>query len=301
MSFSFSRDRTAELQQDGTLPSAYEMQTQQQGMLTTPSFFNQLDKLKSDIDAINYHIDQIGNLHHTALTSLNEQQSRQTAMELEQAKATTQQLNMTLKQGIQALEQANRSLVEDADRNMRQSQTAALRKRFLDTIQRYQDVERNYQLKYRQRIERQIRIVKPDATQDEVDELMESDRPPQIFTQSLMTAGKQAQSKAVLSEVTKRHDDIKHIEKTIIELHQLFMDMQMMVEQQQATLDVVEHHANTTSNDIEQGNVFLTKAIATARSTRTKKWCCFFLCLGICVMIAILVWWFAFDHVGVNK
>lgn len=38
--------------------------------------------------------------------------------------------------------------------------TAALRKRFLDTIQRYQDVERNYQLKYRQRIERQIRIGK---------------------------------------------------------------------------------------------------------------------------------------------
>jgi syntaxin 1B/2/3 len=35
-----------------------------------------------------------------------------------------------------------------------------LKKRFLDTIQRYQDVERNYQIKYRQRIERQIRIGK---------------------------------------------------------------------------------------------------------------------------------------------
>jgi t-SNARE complex subunit (syntaxin) len=30
----------------------------------------------------------------------------------------------------------------------------------LDAIQRYQDVERNYQMKYRQRIERQIRIGK---------------------------------------------------------------------------------------------------------------------------------------------
>lgn len=36
--------------------------------------------------------------------------------------------------------------------------TAALRKRFLETIQRYQDVERLYDQKYRQRVERQIRI-----------------------------------------------------------------------------------------------------------------------------------------------
>jgi hypothetical protein len=31
-----------------------------------------------------------------------------------------------------------------------------------------------------------------------------------------MTAGRQGQAKAVLSEVQTRHDDIKHIEKTII-------------------------------------------------------------------------------------
>ena len=36
--------------------------------------------------------------------------------------------------------------------------TGALRKRFLETIQRYQDVERLYDQKYRQRVERQIRI-----------------------------------------------------------------------------------------------------------------------------------------------
>lgn len=31
-----------------------------------------------------------------------------------------------------------------------------------------------------------------------------------------MSAGRQGQAKAVLSEVQTRHDDIKHIEKTII-------------------------------------------------------------------------------------
>lgn len=62
--------------------------------------------------------------------------------------------------------------------------------------------------------------------------------------------------------------DIKHIEKTIIELHQLFMDMQMMVEQQGETINQVEQHADTTAVELQQGNTYLTKAIATAKSTR---------------------------------
>lgn len=83
-----------------------------------------------------------------------------------------------------------------------------------------------------------------------------------------MTAGRQNQSKAVLSEVQNRHTDIKHIEKTIVELHQLFMDMQMMVQQQGETLNTIDQHAETTAVQLKEGNTFLTKAIATAKSTR---------------------------------
>jgi syntaxin 1B/2/3 len=131
--------------------------------------------------------------------------------------------------------------------------------------------------------------------------LIDSDATPQVFAQSLMSASRQGQSKAVLSEVQTRHDDIKHIEKTVVELHQLFMDMQMMVEQQGETLNTIENNADNTAIDLKQGNSYLTRAITLAKATRAKKWCCFFICIGICVMIAILVWWFAFGHVGVGS
>lgn len=84
-----------------------------------------------------------------------------------------------------------------------------------------------------------------------------------------MSASRQGQSKAVLSEVQKRHSDIKQIEQTIVELHQLFMDMQMMIEQQGQTLDNVEVNAQDTAVHIEEGNKQLHKAILLAKSTRT--------------------------------
>lgn len=76
------------------------------------------------------------------------------------------------------------------------------------------------------------------------------------------------QAKAVLTEVQTRHDDIKRIQKTILELAQLFEDMQMMVEQQGETLDVIEQNAEDTQKDIEQGDKHINRAIVLARSTR---------------------------------
>ncbi|KAI8978587.1 t-SNARE [Pilobolus umbonatus] len=301
MSYSFSRDRINELRssyREGG--NQYELQEVTTHTDDLTGFFQEVDRLKNEIDVVNYEVDQIENLHNNALSSFNEQQSKQLARDLERIKGETQRRNATIKSGIQGLESVSASLPVTADTQMRATQISAIRKRFIDTIQRYQDMERNYQMKYRQRMERQIRIVKPDASQDEVDNIIDSDRPPQVFAQSLMSAGRQVQAKAVLDEVQTRHDDIKHIERTIVELHQLFMDMSMMIEQQGQVLNTVENNADQTAEQVKEGNSYIGKAIKSARATRAKKWCCFFLCIGICVMIAILVWWFAFDHVGVN-
>lgn len=57
--------------------------------------------MKYDIDAINTRVDQIGSLHNNALASFNEQQSKQTARELEKIKTETQQKNTMIKNQIQ--------------------------------------------------------------------------------------------------------------------------------------------------------------------------------------------------------
>lgn len=56
-----------------------------------------------DIDSINYNIDQIGNLHNNALASFNEQQSKQTARQLENIKMDTQKKNLNIKNRIRGM------------------------------------------------------------------------------------------------------------------------------------------------------------------------------------------------------
>lgn len=55
----------------------------------------------------------------------------------------------------------------------------------METIQRYQKIERTFEKKSRQRMERQIRIVNPEATPQEIEMAINSDDAPQIFAHSV--------------------------------------------------------------------------------------------------------------------
>lgn len=86
------------------------------------------------------------------------------------------------------------------------------------------------------------RLVKPDATPDEVAAVVESQRGDQIFEQAvrplsiltaikglieeqLLDSNRYGESRAAYREVQHRHEDIQKIERTLEELGQLFLDV----------------------------------------------------------------------------
>ncbi|KAG0170534.1 Plasma membrane t-SNARE, secretory vesicle fusion [Apophysomyces sp. BC1034] len=317
--YTVSRDRMAELRStsDSTdafgpprVPGGYrspsprqseekfELQTMTQvlpptsshNLMTMDGYLAEVDDLAGAIREVNQTIDLISEHHDALLGSTNEQQSARNGKQLEQFVTNASKQNNSIKIRIKAMEQHNANQPGSSDLNIH----------FVSAIQRYQDVERTFSQKYRQRVMRQIKIVKPDVTEEEVDAVIDSDQQNQIFAQSLMQTSRTGQARAVLSEVQTRHDDIKRIEKTIIELQQLFMDMHMLVEQQGDILNTIENHAETTTKDIERGVTHADAAIKKAKAVRAKKWCCFVIVIILAVVIAILVWWFGFNHPGVG-
>ena len=139
-----------------------------------------------------------------------------------------------------------------------------LRTKFVEILQTYQQVERDYRQRYKQRVERQFRIgaylcishmiysqtsgsVKPDATPEEIDEVVnnahgggdqifaqavrtDSSRPSRTFalsihTLQLTTSTRYGESRQAYREVQDRHQDILRIERTLEELAQMFNDV----------------------------------------------------------------------------
>lgn len=99
----------------------------------------------------------------------------------------------------------------------------------MDLIQEYRLVEQKSRDRYRARMERQYKIVKPDATEAEIKQAIETDQGTQVFANALTQSTRYADARNAYREVQERHEDIKRIAQTMTELQELFNDMAMLV------------------------------------------------------------------------
>lgn len=65
-----------------------------------------------------------------------------------------------------------------------------------------------------------------------------------------------------------RHRDVERIGKSILEVNQLFMELQRLVDQQGETLDRIEANVNNVAVNVETGTKELTSAIDSAKAAR---------------------------------
>lgn len=166
----------------------------------------------------------------------------------------------------------------DAGSPRNKAQVEALDRRIRKAIQSYQTTESAFRKEVQEQQRRQYLIVRPDATEMEIREATEAGADTQIFQQALLNADRRGQAQSTLRNVQQRHEAIQQIERTMIELQQLFQDLDAIVVQQEAPVMAIEQKAEETHTHLEAGNVHVGKAVDSARAARKKKW----ICLGIC-------------------
>jgi syntaxin 1B/2/3 len=169
-----------------------------------------------------------------------------------------------------------------SEARIRTNMHATLTRKFVDLMAEYQEVQTRYKSKYRERVERQYRIVKPTVTQDEIDAALDGDpsNQPEIFTQTILQGPGHAQARNALADIQDKHRDILKLEASIAELHQLFLDMSVLVETQGELLDQIEY---TVAQSVD----YTGRAVEELRSAakyqkRARQKCC-------CVIVTLLI------------
>lgn len=86
-----------------------------------------------------------------------------------------------------------------------------------------------------------------------------------------------------IQEIQERHDAVKDIERNLRELHQVFLDMAVMVQTQGQQLDDIESQVTRANSAVRRG----TSQLQTARyyQKNTRKW----ICIGISIVAAIVI------------
>ncbi|KAJ2491242.1 hypothetical protein IWW37_002494 [Coemansia sp. RSA 2050] len=177
-----------------------------------------LSGIERDIAVASNGVDELGVLHGRLLstadgTKAEDQKTRQLNDQIEK-----------LKGELGAVDQMNQSTsLGPSDRAKRRGRHAVLVRRLMGVLDKYRALERESQKRYRTRMEKHIRLVRPDATDEEVADAATNEATRSVFAMDVMSSYRSKVAKRMLRDVENRDRDIRNIGNTIEICKRLFI------------------------------------------------------------------------------
>ena len=165
--------------------------------------------------------------------------------------------------------------------------TSSLKMKLKTQMAEFQDLRAKLSSEYKEVVERRYFAVageKPDA--ETLDHLVETGESETIFQKAIMEQGR-GQILDTVAEIQERHDAVRELERKLLELHQIFLDMSVLVEAQGEMLDNIETQVSKSVDYVQRGNVALVAARRYQRSSR--KWMCCSIITVLLIACAILL------------
>lgn len=191
---------------------------------TTSGFLAEVATIRAQLAEITRHTKQIESLHQSALVSISKEDSGQAAQHLEKLTKDTNTMAGQVKNRIQALDDSTRdleaqikrdpSIASASDVRMRRFQTNTLSRKLVEAVTTLEQLQTEYKSKYEDRVRRQYRIVKPEASQDEVEEVVQGGPGQEIFTQQILQQPGHAAAQKALADIEEKTADILRLERT---------------------------------------------------------------------------------------
>lgn len=252
-----------------------------------PDFFAQVEEISGNCEQIKKCIYDVKKLHSTLLLApTNEEKVRD---ELEERMSEIKQIAQKNRVKIKEMEALNSELEKlgkpnTAEYRICTQQFSYLTHEFTITMGIYNSVQVQYREDCKTRIQRQLEISGKQTNDREIEEMLETGNF-QIFSDQYLQETKQARQ--TLADIKAQHNQIIRLEKNILELHDMFMDMAQLVESQGEMVDNIEKSMLSTGDYVEQAKTDTTKALSNARAARRKK--ILIICIGVVVLVVAVV------------
>ncbi|XP_028400546.1 syntaxin-like [Dendronephthya gigantea] len=254
-----------------------------------PDFFAEVDEIRNSIQAINRNIEEVRKKHSSILSAPvpDERVNSELEMLMNSIKKAANSVRSKLKVMEQTIQedQSNQS-VQVANSRIRKSQHAALSRDFVDVMSEYNTIQVGYREKCKERIQRQLEITGKSNTSEEVEDMLEK-KNVAIFTSGIIIETQQARQ--ALGDIEARHKDILNLENSIRELHEMFLDMAMLVESQGEMVNRVEYNVEQAAEFVQSAKKETKKAVRYQSKARRKKIVIFILCLILLAIIVVII------------
>ncbi|XP_005913479.1 syntaxin-3a isoform X1 [Haplochromis burtoni] len=242
-------------------------------------FFSEIEVIRNNIEKIDENVTEVKKLYSVILSAPTSDQKTQEDLE-----AITNDIKKLANGARNKLKTIERNLESEeqervsADTRIRKSQHAVLSRKFVEVMTKYNEAQVDFRERSKGRIQRQLEITGKATTDEELEEMLEGGNAA-VFTAGIIDSGI---SKQALNEIEARHKDIVRLESSIKELHDMFVDIAMLVESQGDMVENIEQNISKSVDHIVAAKEQTKKAVRYQTKARKKL-------VIIIVIVVILV------------
>lgn len=267
-----------------------EMGTQHSGELGLEFFFKQVQEIDKQYDKLNMLLQKLQDAHEESRAVTKAAAMKAIKQRMEKDVDEVGKIARFIKSKIEAVDRDNLANRQKpgcgngtaVDRS-RIATTLAMKKKFKDKMSEFQILRQSIHQEYREVVARRVfTVTGTRADEETIDRLIETGDSEQIFQKAIQEQGR-GQIMGTLAEIQERHDAVIEVERKLLELQQVFLDMAVLVDAQGDMLDNIETHVSSAVDHVRSGNKALQKAKSLRKSTR--KW----MCLAILILLVVII------------
>eukprot|EP01038_Epipyxis_sp_PR26KG_P012664 gene12664-16975_t len=259
-------------------------------------FFGDVEIVKSNIVEIREATRKISEINQNVIQATTNEKEQENSKELTNTmKATNKRANVA-KQLLQRLREDTDALKESSgskqtpEIRIRENLVNTLTRKFVDVMKEYQNAQTKYKTDIKKKVKRQVQLVKPDATNEEIEAVFKSEGgAKELMIREIMVGDAADSIQNAFQNVQDKYKDVLALEASVAELHQMFLDFALLTEKQGELLDQIEHQVTQAAEHIDKGNEELVEAIELQKSIRRKQCCVAMIILIVLGIIAGLI------------
>ncbi|KAI5316498.1 hypothetical protein PRUPE_7G006600 [Prunus persica] len=280
-----SRDGDIELGTNGSMNS---------GEFGLENFFKKVQEIEKQNEKLNKLLKKLQDAHEESKAVTKAPSMKSIKQRMEKDVDEVGKIARWIKSKIEELDKENLANRQKpgcgkgtgVDRS-RTATTLALKKKLKDKMAEFQTLRETIHQEYREVVERRVfTVTGTRADEETIERLIETGDSEQIFQKAIQEQGR-GQIMDTLAEIQERHDAVRDLERKLLDLQQIFLDMAVLVDAQGDLLDNIETQVSSAVDHVQQGNTALQKAKKLQKSSR--KWMCIAILILLIIVIIIVV------------
>ncbi|XP_030553825.1 syntaxin-121-like [Rhodamnia argentea] len=257
-------------------------------------FFEDAESIKDELKELEAIHKRLQSSHEQSKTLHNARAVKDLRARMDSDVATALKKAKLVKVRLEALERANasnRSLPgcgpgSSSDRT-RTSVVNGLRKKLKDNMEGFNKLREKISSEYKETVQRRYYTVTGENPDERTVDLLISTGESETFLQKAIQQQGRGMVLDTIQEIQERHDAVKDMERNLKELHQVFLDMAVLVQSQGEQLDDIESQVARANSLVHQGTGQLQQARWYQKNSR--KWTCYGITLVLLIVLLIVL------------